>query len=137
YTIRPFNDYDLTNNVQEARTRRRFNRRLSSLRIFVEHAFGRLKGRFPVLRCMPGKDIDMIYRSVESLMIIHNIVERFNDDPTDIEAYDGEEDDDVDEVRGEAAAQLRADADMDNDELYASGVYRRKWILDLMRGDLV
>ncbi|RDX43328.1 hypothetical protein OH76DRAFT_1361337, partial [Lentinus brumalis] len=137
YTIRPFNDYDLTTNAHEARFRRRFNRRLSSLRIFVEHAFGRLKGRFPVLRCMPGNDIDMIYRTVEALMVIHNILERFNDDPTDIEEYNGEEDDDADEVRGEAAAQLHVDDDVSEDLLYATGVYRRKWILDLMRGELV
>ncbi|RPD54683.1 hypothetical protein L226DRAFT_464547 [Lentinus tigrinus ALCF2SS1-7] len=98
YTIQPFNDYDLTNNVQEARFRHHFNCHLSSLCIFVKHAFGRIKGCFSILRCMPGNDINIIYKTVEALMIIHNIVECFNDNPTDIEGYNREEEDDVDEI---------------------------------------
>ncbi len=136
FSIRPFNDYDLTDNAHEARIRRRFNRRLSSLRIFVEHAFGRLKGRFPVLRCFPGRNVDEMYKTVEALMIIHNILERFHDDPNDIEGFNDEEDDDVDDIRGEAEPQLDVDSEMSEDDLYAAGVARRKWLVDLMRHEL-
>ena len=140
YSIRPFNDYDLTNNPHEARYRRRFNRRLSSLRIFVEHAFGRLKGRFPILRAMTGRDIDEVYRILEALMIVHNILERLRDDPSDIEDYDGEEDEDVDVVRGVAPARAlgydEGIGHLNDDQLYATGLLRRKWLLNLMRADL-
>ncbi|EJF58573.1 hypothetical protein DICSQDRAFT_66690, partial [Dichomitus squalens LYAD-421 SS1] len=139
YSIRPFNDYDLTTDPYESRCRRRFNRRLSSLRIFVEHAFGCLKGRFPILRSMSCHDVDEVYKILESLMVIHNILERFQDDPADIEDFDDEEDEGVAEVRGEAPAHLggeNLDGDLSNDELYATGLLRRKWLLNLMRSEL-
>ena len=120
----------------EARIRRRFNRRLSSLRIFVEHAFGRLKGRFPILRCMSACNVDEAYQIVEALMVTHNILERLNNDPSDIEDFNDEEDDDIDMVRGQAAAELLVDEGVNEDTLYATGLYRRKWLLDMMRAEL-
>ena len=66
-SIRPFANYDLTSNPVVAERRKKWNRRLSSLRISVEHAFGRLKGRFPYLREITGTDLTETYRFVEAL----------------------------------------------------------------------
>lgn len=77
FSIRPFNDYDLTGNPTEAAQRKAWNRQLSSVQIFVEHAFGRLKGRFPYLRFMPGRNMTEMYRIIEALMIVHNILEEY------------------------------------------------------------
>ncbi|KAI0039147.1 hypothetical protein FA95DRAFT_1504574, partial [Auriscalpium vulgare] len=130
FTIRPFNDHDLTDDPVESARRTKFNRKLSSLRIFVEHAFGRLKGRFPILRNMPGRNLKEVYRTIEALMIIHNILEAFGDDPSMLKHYNGAEDADVDAVRGEADA--RVVLEMDGDDMYRAGLLRRKQLLDLI-----
>ncbi|KAE9402100.1 hypothetical protein BT96DRAFT_816974, partial [Gymnopus androsaceus JB14] len=49
FTIRPFNDYDLTSNPTEGSQRKKWNKQLSRMCIFVEHGFGWLKGRSPIL----------------------------------------------------------------------------------------
>ncbi|RPD57564.1 hypothetical protein L226DRAFT_457808 [Lentinus tigrinus ALCF2SS1-7] len=54
YSVRPFQQYDITNDPAEAAIRKEWNRRLSSLRVTIEHVFGRLKGRFPYLRHITG-----------------------------------------------------------------------------------
>lgn len=117
----------MTREPEEAVIRKQWNRHLSSLRIFVEHAFGRLKGRFPYLRFIPGKDLNEIYNMIEALLIIHNILEARNDDPNTIEGFNGAEADDVDEIRGDAPPDL---IDPDEDALYAQGLYRRKLLVD-------
>ena len=128
YTIRPFNDHDLTIDPVEARRRKKFNKRLSQLRIAVEHAFGRLKGRFPALRSMPGRRLGEVYRAVEALMVIHNILERQSDDQQRIPHFNGREDPDRDEVRGRAAEQMQLWAN--DDDMHRAGLYRRKQLLD-------
>lgn len=92
FTIRPFSDSDLTNDPDEAKRRRDWNRRLSKLQIAIEHAFGMLKGRFPSLRDMPGVDLDRIFKTIEALMVIHNILVEMDDDPAEIDGYNGHED---------------------------------------------
>ncbi|KAG2067777.1 hypothetical protein BDR04DRAFT_951972, partial [Suillus decipiens] len=84
FSIRPFHDHDLTNNPEEASCRKKWNKKLSSLRIFIEHAFGRLKGCFLILCGMPGRDLEVIYKTLEALMVIHNILEGLQDDPLTI-----------------------------------------------------
>lgn len=101
---------------------------MSSLRIFVEHAFGRMKGRFPWLRYITYHDIDEIYKTVEALLILHNFLEARNDDPTTIRGFHGAEDEDVDEVVGEAPAHM----DLDGDDLFRAGLLRRKLLMDYM-----
>ncbi|KAL5511017.1 hypothetical protein ACEPAG_3736 [Sanghuangporus baumii] len=133
FTIRPFADSDLTNDEDESHRRRDFNFQLSHLRICIEHSFGMLKGRFPALRCMPGTDLNVIFTVIEALMVVHNILIDLGDDPTLIEDYDG-----VDEL-----ARLRDDTkdgnrraqeinDFDEVDLYRTGLYRRKALLNLM-----
>ena len=89
---------------------------------------------------MTGRDIDEVYRILEALMIVHNILERLRDDPSDIEDYDGEEDEDVDVVRGVAPARAlgydEGIGHLNDDQLYATGLLRRKWLLNLMSADL-
>lgn len=133
FTIRPFNDHDLTDDVDEAHQRKLWNKKLSKLRIFVEHAFGRLKGRFPHLRQMTGYDLEDMYRSIEAVMIIHNILEAFGDDPTTIRGFNGLEDDDIELVRGQGPAQL--DVNLGEDDLYRTGLFRRKQLLIFSQQD--
>jgi hypothetical protein len=129
HSIRPFNEFDLTNNPEEASQRRKWNRQLSSLRIFVEHAFGRLKGRFPLLRCMTGFNIRDMFHIIEASMILHNLLEELGDDPTTIKGFNGREDDDVVEVRGEGPAQMLGGS-LNEDDLYRVGMLRRKNLVD-------
>jgi hypothetical protein len=129
FTIRPFNDHDLTEDPDEAHRRKLFNKKLSQLRIFVEHAFGRLKGRFPHVRRMAGRNLMEMYLIIEALMIVHNMLEELGDDPTTIKGFNGLEDDGAAEVRGEAPDRI--DVDLDADDLYRSGLLRRKQLLDL------
>ncbi|KDQ12197.1 hypothetical protein BOTBODRAFT_80261, partial [Botryobasidium botryosum FD-172 SS1] len=49
YLLADKGEYDLTNDAAKAERRTSWNFRLSHLRIAIEHAFGRLKGRFCAL----------------------------------------------------------------------------------------
>ena len=69
-----------------------------------------------------------MYRAVEALMIIYNILERHSDNPMEIPRFDGREDPDRDEVRGEAAEEVEL---WDNeDDMYRAGLYHRKQLLN-------
>ncbi len=43
---------------------------------------------------------------IEALMIVHNILEEYSDDPETIQGFNGKEDDDVRDVVGEASLDL-------------------------------
>lgn len=75
-------------NPEVTAVRRRWNKAFSSERIIVEHAFGKLKARFPFIRCMRGWDITNMCRVVESLLVLHNILLSFGDEAEDIDGVD-------------------------------------------------
>ncbi|KDQ09814.1 hypothetical protein BOTBODRAFT_82826, partial [Botryobasidium botryosum FD-172 SS1] len=79
FTVRPFAEYDLTNDAAEAERRTSWNFQLSHLRIAIEHAFGRLKGRFCALRMLAVYDLDTTYKCMEALFIVHNILTQLGD----------------------------------------------------------
>lgn len=71
---------------------REFNKKLSSGRITVEHAFGNLKKRFPSLKALGTHvDPDDTYRTVHALMVLHNICIDHGDAPELVPGFDGEE----------------------------------------------
>ena len=127
YSIWPFSDFDLTNDNAEAADRKQWNVSLSRLRVAVKNAFGCLKGCFLSLRNLPGHNIDEMFRTIEALLIVHNIVEEFGDDPKTIPGINGQEDADVGDVFHGAPVRLR------DDELYRAGLARQKNLLDLSR----
>jgi hypothetical protein len=134
-TIRPFSDHDLTNNAAEARRRKKWNMKMSSARQCVEHAFGQLKGRFGVLRGMPGYKLDVMYKYIESLLVLHNILERLGDDPEGIPDYDEEEDALVQQVlEARRVARTAAEEQALESREARAGVLRRKVLLEQMFG---
>lgn len=128
HTIRPFADYDLTNDAAESQRRKTWNRQLLSLRISIEHAFGLLKGRFPYLRQIPGWDLEKIYKFVEALMVVHNILILQGDDPHEIEGFVGDAG-----VANGPGAEHAAQNDVDRDTAFRMGTLRRKQLLDLFK----
>lgn len=137
FTIRPFAEYDLTNDPAEAASRREWNMDLSHIRIAVEHAFGRLKGRFPILRNFPGQDLSQIFKTIQACMVLHNILTELQDDPSEIEDYEEEdeelEDEDIPEgnQQGGQIGRVAEDLDnMDDNTLYRTGLIRRKHLLE-------
>ena len=127
YSIRPFSDYDLTNDAAEAREQKIWNVKLSCLWVAVENAYGQLKGRFPCLRALCGRKIHDMYHFIESLLIVHNIIEEFGDDPKDISGFNGLEDPWVDEVFHGVLECLN------DDDLYCAGLYRQKQLFEYSR----
>lgn len=68
---------------------REFNVRLSSECIKVEHAFGKLKGRFLSLKEMGWhKNLQEIYKVIEALLILHNMCIDYGDIPEHILDFD-------------------------------------------------
>lgn len=144
FTIRPFADNDLTNNRLEARARRRWNFDLSHLRVRIEHSYGRLKGRFPLLRRMTGENLQVMWRTIEACLIMHNILTELGDDPTTIEGFNGlEEVDNNNEVNenmqhtlnNNDQARQNAANRMTEEDLYRTGLLRRKQLLNLVFND--
>jgi len=133
FTIRPFSDHDLTNDPAEASAHHHFNRELSHLGVRVEPAFGILKGRFPALRAFPGHNIRQMWMFVESLLILHNILQEFGDDPYDIEKFNGQEEDDLcppNEAENVLVVGARGRNHMTENVLYQTGLVRRKELLN-------
>ena len=137
FTIRPFAEHDLTNDAAEARARKRWNFDLSHLRVRIEHSYGRLKGRFPLLRYMTGSNLEVMWRTIEACLIMHNILSEFGDDPTTIEGFNGLEDEDDEEadenmqnaLNQEERARQGTVNRMAEEELYRTGLFRRKELL--------
>jgi hypothetical protein len=92
WTVRPFSEKELRSGSRQERLRcKKWNVKHSRARIGSEHYFGGLKGRFPALKLMPGRDMKQLYRSVEALIILHNILLELNDSPHDIDDFSAEE----------------------------------------------
>jgi hypothetical protein len=82
----PFSEPEIMKaSLNDQERMRKFNWRLSSVRISVEHAFGILKGRFLSLKVVgPHDNVQEIYRVIEALMVLHNVCIEHNDKPEDI-----------------------------------------------------
>lgn len=102
YTVRPFDEPEIADASPEDKDRMRaFNRRLSSVRIIVEHTFGLFKGRFPCLRGMgPHKSVQDIYKVIEALIVLHNIAIQVGDKPDEQWCIDEDPNDQEDENDG-------------------------------------
>ncbi|KAF5332528.1 hypothetical protein D9611_005120 [Ephemerocybe angulata] len=83
WVVRPFDETELSRAPAEDVPRmRRFNKRLSSVRIGVEHAFGRLKRRFRSLQNFtPHRDIRETYKAIEAMLVLHNLCIEYRDKP--------------------------------------------------------
>ncbi|QRW13271.1 DDE superfamily endonuclease [Ceratobasidium sp. AG-Ba] len=80
YMMMPFQEHELRiAEPPEKRKMKKWNKAFASQRIVVEHTFGRLKKRFGYLRGIPGRHMGTIYRVIESLVILHNILLDFGD----------------------------------------------------------
>jgi hypothetical protein len=131
HTIRPFGEHEMTTDPAETARRRRWNVQLSRSREAIEHAFGRLKGRFPCLRTgLPGYRLDSIYKQVEALIVLHNILEELNDDPGTIEGFNGEEDDVLSVRLAELEVRDEVGDDYSADDMFRMGVLRRKTLME-------
>jgi hypothetical protein len=95
YILRPFTEPEVNGQpANEKARRRKFNKRLSSQRIIVEHTFGMLKGRFPSLKDLPPEqDIRDTYRVVEALLTLHNMCIDLGDTPELIPLFDNSDSD--------------------------------------------
>jgi hypothetical protein len=133
YTIQPFSDHNLADNPKDASAHKRWNIKMSLACQVVKHAFGRLKGWFSVLREMPGYDLDHIYKYVESLLILHNILEGLHNDPESIDGYHSDEFDKFCQVLQACARACEAAEGPTNAETeQLSGILRRKLLLQQM-----
>ncbi|XP_042575727.1 protein ANTAGONIST OF LIKE HETEROCHROMATIN PROTEIN 1-like [Cyprinus carpio] len=72
---------------------RRFNRKLNSARVVIEHAFGILKSKFRRLRCLHMKKVKNISSAVTACCILHNICLKSSDQIEEDQQADVMEDD--------------------------------------------
>ena len=84
--LRPYSEPELDGHYgAELQRRRAFNRRLSSIRIYIEHTFGLLKSRFQSLRKFGRhEDIQQTYRVIQALMVVHNLCIDLGDHPMEM-----------------------------------------------------
>ncbi|KAG8716503.1 hypothetical protein FRC09_015670 [Ceratobasidium sp. 395] len=105
YVITPFDVHDLRNvGTREQQQKRQWNKALSSRRMVVEHTFGLFKKRFAYLQGIRGRHMYTIYRVLESLIVLHNILYEFGDLTEDL----GPEEAAL-VMRQQAEARLQAD----------------------------
>lgn len=100
--LRPFTEPEIRDQpLQEKSRRRKFNQRLSSIRITVEHAFGALKGRFPSLKDLPPEqNIQDTYRLMQALFALQNLCIDLGDCPEQIPFFDPSNPDQDDSEEG-------------------------------------
>lgn len=78
-TLRTFATNELGNSRAEHQRRMTFNKMHAAARIPVEHAFGQLQNRFPILYELPGFNLERIWNLVVSLLVLHNIIQSIDD----------------------------------------------------------
>ena len=101
YTVRPYTEPELQVHQGHERARRHaFNKNLSSIRVYIEHTIGLLKGRFLSLKEMgPHADEHEMYKAINALFVVHNLCIDLGDIPEDFIAEglaEDQPDDDVD-----------------------------------------
>lgn len=141
YLVPIFNpDECVDRDPQVQAARKRWNRGYSSMRIVVEHAFGRLKARFPFLQGMRGWDIDNMYRVVESLLVVHNILLTLDDRADDIEGARAmllELQAQHDERRNERDFQPSVNVAMRSNDVRQIGLERRRQLVEYYSQNIV
>lgn len=85
--LRPYSEPELDGHCgAELRRRYAFNRKLSSIRIYIEHTFGLFKSRFQSLRKFGRhEDIQQAYRVIQALMVVHNLCIDLEDHPMEMD----------------------------------------------------
>lgn len=75
YLLRPFTEPEINEHQGAERSRRfQFNKTVSGVRVWIEHAFGMLKGRFLSLKDFGQHDnVQEIYKVIQALMTVHNL----------------------------------------------------------------
>jgi hypothetical protein len=75
--------YTLTGVLTEAQ--KKYNHKLSSLRVIVEQAFGMLKGRWRCLQDTLNEDVSRIPTTIIACCVLHNICKETGDNtPIDV-----------------------------------------------------
>ena len=89
YTIRPFDEVEIGQaNPHDKQRMRAFNQQIASIHICVEHAFGKLKGRFLSLKDLGRhRDINDAYKAIEAMMVVHNLGIDWEDHPELIDGF--------------------------------------------------
>ena len=75
WLMKPYPEY-----MGMPRKNRRFNYNLSRARIVVEHAFGRLKGRWRCLMKRLDHQLDHVTNVIAACVVLHNICELLGDE---------------------------------------------------------
>lgn len=111
---RPFNAQEIRAAPADQHARMHlYNQHFSSKRILVEHAFGRLKNRFPILKSMRGYDVHAAWQLIVALLVLHNIITDYGDPRKDMEGWESDEEGNGEEgelrmMRPEEEESLRA-----------------------------
>ncbi|KAK4699897.1 nuclease HARBI1, partial [Phenoliferia sp. Uapishka_3] len=80
FLIRSYNAAELRAfEEEEQQDRLRWNVYLASQRIIIEQSFARLKRRFQFLKRAPGYDHDVIWETILSCLLLHNLMMTFGD----------------------------------------------------------
>lgn len=111
YLLRPYSEPELDGYYGgELRRRHAFNRKLSSIRIYIEHAFGLLKSRFQSLRALGWhENIDQAYHVIQALMITHNLCIDFEDHPMDVQGVNNVSEEGLEDVLGHGEIEIDKD----------------------------
>lgn len=133
--MRPYDKRELRD-PETKHVRSKWNKEFSGARIPIEHAFGRWKGRFPILKYMSGHDIRRLWALIEALMILHNIFIFLNDNAEDIPHYNPK--DEIEAAIDEALRATRAEGDADDlpapheprDAVRLAGLVRREELME-------
>lgn len=78
-----------------------------------------------------GDDVKEVYRMIEALLVLHNFLELRRDNPEHIPHFNGQEDEDVQDVLRDVYDGFDMDM-VSDDDLYRMGLLRRKELLNLM-----
>ncbi|GAA5880159.1 hypothetical protein JCM1840_007634 [Sporobolomyces johnsonii] len=93
---------------EACRRRIEFNQVHPAKRICVEHTFGRLQARFPILTDLPGDRLSDIWCLISALLVLHNVVQDLKDSTGTMDGWDSDADDE--EASEEAWAEAMTPA---------------------------
>ena len=116
YPLLPWVQKAYQHNPQLTRNQKRFNTCLSKARFVVEHAFGRLKGRWRCLLKRNYTTLAYIIMQISACCVLHNLCEMQQEEfleewrlpPNDNDDDDDDDDDNDDVQPGEGGEQPAA-----------------------------
>lgn len=102
----------------------RYNTKLSSIRSVIERAYGRLKGKFRLLKYLDIKDMDLRKKIIATACVLHNFIQDYMDE------------DDINDAMEKIANEDIVNINIENERPQIIAIQKREQIMRVLSHEI-